>query len=607
MKKIKIIGVILTSVLILMSTGPFTIAQNPSYVGVSEGEEYVWNFQLKKEGINSIKTDFETFVNNLLDEILAWDLGAYTNLNVSEAMLLATDDSIELFNNTFLPGIIPQDWKTVNFSTFMETLFDNVVETLNNTVLSGTIPSDWRSNNIDLFFENIIDGLNKTVPGFEDLTLSELFELAIDIVNDTIAPFGSLPVGWEAMTMDELIELSLGNVFDFINTTILTGMVPSGWLHMNVSQLLHQMFPIIPQWVIDQMDASFAYSGLNEVSIFTLYFDMYVQSINYSLGIIPGDWKDRTLSGLITPILFYGYENYNITYFVDDIFESINSSTPFDLYALNMSEIINMTIYGLSGGFSPEQQAMPLLDLYTDMVDMTIYAVNASYPEGTFPDGWMSLSIDNLRAYYIDESRTLFDLYMDEVDNIISQFELLEGFGEYGLKIRIDHIGSEVELILGGPRGVPINLSILFKMPMSDEWVNLIDIIGGDIFQYYTLYILDPTSFPASQSALFEQFFSTAGLIIGKGYDWSSISKELEFPGPGIDKLMKFSMDWDVKGVLDHMTVSYEDQTVAYIELQTEAEPEGKIPGYEVIILLGTMLFSVGTMVYFIKKKKKIN
>ena len=42
MRKVRIMGVVLISSLILISVGNFTIAQSSSYVGISEGEEYIW-------------------------------------------------------------------------------------------------------------------------------------------------------------------------------------------------------------------------------------------------------------------------------------------------------------------------------------------------------------------------------------------------------------------------------------------------------------------------------------------------------------------------------------------------------------------------------------
>ena len=83
------------------------------------------------------------------------DLGAYTDLNVSEAILLGLDNYIELINETCPPGLIPDDWKTLNISTFMENLFDSVVETFNSSFLSGAIPYDWKSESLVDFFDHV--------------------------------------------------------------------------------------------------------------------------------------------------------------------------------------------------------------------------------------------------------------------------------------------------------------------------------------------------------------------------------------------------------------------------------------------------------------------
>ncbi|NVM17075.1 MAG: hypothetical protein HWN80_05115 [Candidatus Lokiarchaeota archaeon] len=599
MRKVKIASILLIGSLILISVGNFTIAQTPSYVGISEGQEYVWDLGLNKDGVNSLKNDFETFVDDLFTEILALDLDPYTDLNASEALLLLFENSIDFLNTTLLPGIIPSDWKTVNISIFMESLFNSTVETFNTTVLSGFIPSDWRSDNIDTFFGYVIDGLNATYPGFEEFTISDIFELVIN----SLDIYGWLPLGWETMTVDDLLEFSLGGITDFINTTIIPGMIPSGWFHMNLTILLQQVFPIVPQWFIDQMDEMYAFTGLTEISFFTA-IDQYMQIFNYSLGTIPGDWEDLTLSDLMVDVFFpEEMQDYNITYIAEFVIENLNNTTPFDLYALSMSEIINMTIFGMTGALPIEEQAMPTLDLMRESMEMYVIALNSTLPVGLFPPDWVTLSIDDLRTHFVNLEQLYFDQLMVEVDSFLYQFELIGGFEKFRLKAIIDHIGDEIELIPGGPKGAPINITIQIRVPLSD-WVNLTDLVGGDIFQYYQLYILDPTTFPADQSALIEQFLSTGGLFVGKGYDWSGIVKAYEFPGPVTSKSINFDMDWDNNGVLDHIRLTYGEQEVASIELLTTQTEPDIIPGYPLLIFTGITLFSIGVLIISIKKKK---
>ncbi|MCJ7648510.1 MAG: hypothetical protein MUP85_07850 [Candidatus Lokiarchaeota archaeon] len=596
MKKIKITSILLMCTLILISIGNFTIAQDSSYVGISEGEEYTWDLGLNKDGINSLKDDYEILVQESLNDLLTIDLGAYTNLNVSEALLLAYDDYFELINDMFPPGLIPDDWKTVNISAFMENLFDTVIGTFNSSFLSGAIPSNWKSESIVNFFDHVIEGLNKTIPGFENFTLSEVLTTVINIINDNI-PCELLPEGWEDMTFSNLIELYYGNYFNFINTTILPGMIPSGYLHMDLAQLLQNVFPILPQTLIDLFAASY------DFSIFTL-IEQSVQNLNISLmgGLIPGNWEDYTIPELVFPFLFQGYEDYNISYALDEFFEAINSTIPLDLYSVNMSSLINMTIYGITSGLSIEQQSAPTIDFLREGISMMIFAINSSSPVGTFPEDWMSLSIDNLRSYYVNQAQVLFDQFMVQVEGLLYQFEIFGGFQKISLKAIIDHIGVEKELYSGGPKGVPINITIQIKVPMSD-WINLTDLIGFDIFQYYPIYILDPTTFSVDEGALIEQFLSTGGLFIGNNYDWSSIVTEYEFPGPDPDKSFNFNMDWNTNGVLDHIRLEYDGQEVASIELQTPTEP-GIISGYNLLIFIGITLFSMGALISSIKKKK---
>jgi len=604
MRKVKIASILLIVSLILISVGNFTIAQDSSYVGISEGEEYIWDLGLNKEGVNSLINDSEIFVQELLDNLLTIDLGAYTDLNASEAILLGYEESFELINNIFPPGLIPDDWKTVNISTFMENLVDRVVETFNSSFLSGTIPYDWRSESIVTFFDHVIEGLNKSIPGFDNFTVGEVLVNVINLINDNV-PYDLLPEGWEDMTISNFIEISLGKPFDFINTTILPGMIPSDWLHMDLAPLLHNIFPILPQWLIDQFAVSYEY--YDEFSIFT----MIEMSFNSSMGgFLPGDWEDYTIPELMFPFLFQGYEDYNVSFVLDEFFEALNSTSPFDLYSVDMNYLINMTIYSMTNGLPIEQQSMPTIDFLREQINMMLIAFNSTYnpepPEpaiGPFPDDWMSLTIDNLRAYYIDQTRILFEQLMVQVESYLEQFELLGGFDKFSLKAIIDHIGDEIELIPGGPKGVPINITIEIKVPMSD-WVNLTEMLEIDIFQYYQIYILDPTTFSVDTGALIEQFLSTAGLFIGKGYDWSGIVKEYEFPGPGSDRFLNFDMDWNTKGVLDHIRLEYDGQEVASIKLQTTPTEPGIISGYNLLIFTGITLFSMGLLIKSIKKRK---
>ena len=603
MRKKHTAGILLIGTILLISIGNFTIAQGSSYVGISEGEEYIWDLGLNKVGVNNLKDDTEILVQEIFSNISALDLGAYTDLNASEALLLGIEDSIDFINEIFPPGLIPDDWKTLNLSTLMEDLIDQVVETFNGSFLQGEIPYDWKSENIVSFFDHVIDGLNKTTPGLDNFTLGEVIETLINVIDDS-CPIELLPEGWEDMPIFNLIEIYLGYPVNFINTTILPGMIPSDWLHMDLSLLLQNVFPILPQTLIDLLASSIpSVPGGN--SIFT-FFDQYAQLFNISLfpGLIPGDWDDYSIPELIFPLLLGPYADYNLTSTFYELFEAINSSAPFDLYAVNMSSLINMTIYSVTAIFPTEIQSMPTLDILRNVTSSYLLLMNDAYTSsGIFPDNWMSLTIDNLRTYYLDQAQTLFDQYMVEFETYLTQFELLGGFQKISLKAIIDHIGDEIDLIPGGPKGVPIDISIQIKVPLSD-WVNLTDLLEIDIFEYYPIYILNPTTFSVDKGALIEQFLSTGGLFIGTSYDWTDIVTEYEFPGPVTGKVLNFEIDWNNKGVLDHVVLEYDGQEVAFIDLQTPPTEPGIISGYNLLIFTGITLFSMSATIRSIKKKK---
>jgi hypothetical protein len=595
MKKIKIVGYVLVSIFLFVCSGNFIVAQESSYVGISEGEEYIWDLGLNKDGVYSLKNDCITLINDTIESISTTDLGDYTNLNASEAILLAYDDYVNMINNLFAPGLIPDDWKMLNISAFMENSIDKSVETFNATILSGAIPDEWKSDSIVNFFDHVIDGLNKTIPGFEDYSLSEILELIINTIDDTFS-IDVLPVGWEDMTISSLIELYMGNIFDFINTTLLPGMVPLNWLYMDLPDLVQNMFPILPQTLIDQIENMT--SGYDIFSI----FESYAQSLNYSLGgLIPGDWDELSIPELVFPIIFQGYQDYNLSYTLDAFFEALNSTVPFDLYSVDMSYLINMTISNFATMVPPDQRSIPINDLLKEQVSAMLYAINSTY-SSYFPENWMSLSIDELRSYYISQAQLMFNQFLVQVDTYLYQFELLGGFQKFSLKAIIDHIGDELELIPGGPKGVPINVTFQIKVEMSD-WTNLTDLIGLNIFQYYQMYVLDPTTFPIDEGALIEQFLSTGSLFIGKGYDWSGIDTNYVYNVPDVNKDITFDMNWNSKGVLDHIRLDYNDQEVAAIELQTTTTEPEIIPGYPLLVFSGILLLSIGIIVTSIKKK----
>ncbi len=71
MRKVKIASILLIGSLILISVGNFTIAQDASYVGISEGEEYIWDLGLNKDGVNSLKDDTELLVAEIFSNIFS--------------------------------------------------------------------------------------------------------------------------------------------------------------------------------------------------------------------------------------------------------------------------------------------------------------------------------------------------------------------------------------------------------------------------------------------------------------------------------------------------------------------------------------------------------
>jgi len=79
MKKNKILGILLLTILFLLPFGNYANAQVPDYVGVEEGEQYTWN----------VEVNFE-FVDDLLDNVRDVIVDLQTNLDLDGLELLSS-------------------------------------------------------------------------------------------------------------------------------------------------------------------------------------------------------------------------------------------------------------------------------------------------------------------------------------------------------------------------------------------------------------------------------------------------------------------------------------------------------------------------------------
>ena len=285
MKKSKTLLVIVYSVLLLIPFGTFTRAQPLSYVGVQEDDIYTWKVDLDVDGIDELMTNVEVLLDDIQAYFLAGglDLGGYEDMTIIDIM-----DNI---TTTVMDEVFPGGWETLNVTELLEVFIGNFIQDANSTMFGGNIPDNWGSLNVTTFADYVVDGLDATLPaGWDVNPIPELIKSAINTFNNSLL-FGFVPDGWEGLTVGGLLEgLILPNFPEMYESFI---------LHVNLNQLNDQLTTLLGTATLEDMISSaIPLEAMNYNVSFVL--DM----LNYSL---PPQYQSVNMSTLINILL------YNVT------------------------------------------------------------------------------------------------------------------------------------------------------------------------------------------------------------------------------------------------------------------------------------------------------
>ncbi|KKM17701.1 hypothetical protein LCGC14_1673110 [marine sediment metagenome] len=560
MKKLKIIGIILLSTLLLIPFGSFAKALPPTYVGVEEGTTYTWKISLKVAGLDELVDNFGILLDDIEASIAANDFWGYENLTIPETL---SHIASGLANRTF-----PSGWEAMNISALIGTFVVDFVSKANSTMLSGNIPANWKALNFTTFMDYLVDGLNTTLPiGWEDNPIPELLKLVALGFNNSIG-FGIIPTGWEDLTIKELFDQVLlqntpkireSFILHVLFNEVLVGEMPPG---MSSSSIGDIFFDILP-------------SNMTSLNISTFVL-MMISDLNFSMPLGWESWDMETFinnqSGFVNPILPSGYDAHNMT----------------TLMALFIDEMIfaNLTMM---------------------------------LPPGILPPG---LGIGNTTIRVLAD--TLIGELITQWDTMVvpswnAQKSIIALLPSLGIRLRVDTIGTEVEAYPGGPRGVPIEMTGFFSLDMKN-WTDIANMMGdtglmtaqtsspfdnmssiiSNFTYYYSSYIVDPSTYSNASRALFEQSLLTGGLIVANNYNWEDIVTNFSIPIGSDPNGIEGSSEWNVNGLLNSATLKANGVTAVTIELY---EATDEIPGFEVGIVLTLLPLTIVGIVFYMKKK----
>ncbi len=557
MKKNKILGILLLTILFLLPFGNYANAQVPDYVGVEEGEQYTWN----------VEVNFE-FVDDLLDNVRDVIVDLQTNLDLDGLELLTVAEIYEQIAHIYLSNVLPVGWEGLNISTLVPLVIEDYIVSFNSTILSGMIPSNWQALNFSDFYDLVVDGLNATLaPSWEDNPLPELFEMVINELNSTLF-YGLIPVGWEDLTLEELLETlmikyapaiwesvvlqSMLENFLTIENLMSLGLPPE-MLVLTLSEFIDEFIATIPPEI----------TTLNATEL----FDMLFFGLNQTM---PGGMESETMATVLDFLNFV-----------------INSTLPLGYDSLSMTELLQFAI--------------------DELVIMTI------------PPEFWGLTIQEIVGLSITEALYYYDNMI--LPNWEQTYLYLQGSGilsyEVGLRAVINNMGNEIESYPGGPRGVPIDMDIFYSLDF-ENWIDLATMLGTSssfsplmLFSLlgfnlaYTPLIMDPSTYSSVQTALADQFMLTGPLIVANNYDWETIQTDMIIATILNPDCIGMSVEWNSKGVLQSADVQADGEAAVIISLIGDGGEE-EIPGYGFPIILGFTGLTIIAIILYGKRKNNI-
>ncbi|TFF87694.1 MAG: hypothetical protein EU548_09925 [Promethearchaeota archaeon] len=585
MKKYKFLPLVLLCFLFLSIplAGTVKAQTTPSYVGINEGDQYTWSMKMSQAGLNQFMADIESMKDDFKTS-----LGTYGSLTFPNMMESIIKDAINNF------GLLPSGWTELNITELFEGTIDHYIEILNYSLLN--IPPDWKSLNITSFKDVIIEGFNSTYPGFEEMNFYEV----LDLIFSELASAGLeiLPSGWQDYKLIDFIQWELNN---FLNDTILFGMIPDGWETFNMSQFMGGIIPGLKSEFIDfiiYIAQSFddvpmmlnltMYNylslGLNETMPeeyldYNLYqfVNMSMMMANESTGMIPDGYETLDISSLLDEVLFYlnnsgmapGILDYNMSYFIDMAKYGINMSLPSEISDLNMDELIDI------------------------MISEMVSGVNSSGIYEVIPN-WNLIPVNQL----IDE---LYDLLESGYDGMVNYLDVSGFFVGFRLRFNITDISSEQSY--GDLNYVLVNFSLEYD-PGIGQFTQIPPDSIDDFLPFYPLAIIDPSSIPDPIKGLAEQAKHSFCLFIAKTFDTSKITfKDMTLDLSPFSSL-DIHMNWNSDGVLMNAKVDYGGQNLASVQEAAVIPPSG-IPGFSILSIIGFSIVGLIGVIYSVKKKRK--
>ncbi len=593
--------ILIITVFVLISTIPLQSTvkaqTTPSYVGISVGDNFVWEIKLNDTGLDLVKDGFTALKDDVKDE-----LGSYGDLNFSAALRnITTRISSFLF---------PEGWENMTLpSLFNETMI-YYIESLNDTVDTMDLSDDWRSYNLTKFLEEILVGFK-----VENYTFFEFIDYILNSTQSSLNFTQSsdtgrmLPGNWMDINLTQLIIWEMNN---FLNKTIFFGNIETLWQDLNYSTFISYIIPGIESDLIDFL-LYIAYRTQG-IPLFNWSMSEALAMLN-ATGPIDMGWtfKDLLRKGMdqfnstmaenVSNFIPSTWETDNVSSLFEHMLEKVNQSFVPGLLDLNISyfldemkSFINISLYNMSLHEVPFGDLVDTLILNATMgFNNTI--MNASGLIHEIPD-WDNLSLNQL----IDEFWGILEDYYGSYVTNAGESSPLYGFLN-GMKFKfvIDHIGSE-EIVLPGVHGVQINFTMYSDLgtgsfaevdkneflPMEIPWI-----------------ILNPADYNTPIYGLADQAMHSMLFFIGSNFPTEAIDfKHMEFDLPDPFSDVIFDLNWDNKGMLASASLSYGTQTVLSISQTTDGTDGDEIPGFEIPIILGLSTSTIIGIIYIVNKKK---
>ncbi len=555
MRKKKILVILVLPLFFLLPFGNYAYAQTPDYVGVAPGETYTWKARVNFGAVDDLLDNVRDMLVDWKAQLPSIDLFGLESSTIAEIY--------EQIANVYLDEILPAGWDSLNMTELIEEVVEDYVKHFNSTILSGMIPSNWQALNFSDFYTLMYDGLNTTLPtSWEDNPIPELYKMLINELNSTLY-YGLIPADWETMTLIDMYKSMI--------MMAAPAMGESFALHTMIDTIMGMVLPteMLTDTMSDLLDDFAAIIGpINASTIFeNLYFE-----INQSM---PGGLESESMSDVID-------------FLSNQTVYGLNMSLPFDFYGMNMSTFLELGIDMMMSEMLPVElegkTIIEILDLgYTEAINMLT---------GTIIPSWDSM-------------------YLSFQAMGMTSYEI-------GLRLVINSIGSEVAAYPGGPMGVPINTDSLISMDF-EEWVDLETMLGtGAGFSpmlFYNLlygsmgapsvdqYIVDPSTYTASPTALMDQFLYSGTLIVADNYDWNAIQTEMAIATTGNPDAIEMTVEWNNKGVMSKAEIKVDGGVLAAVNI---VGPEAEIPGYEIPIILSITSLAIIAIVLFGRRRIKL-